>query len=470
MPTQCNQEFLEFHPLDKRQVRGGFDGGTITSDAGGLLLREVEKRTGIIAQFAACFRDHRQAERIEHRVVELVAQRVYGLALGYEDVKDHEELRRDPLLGVLAGKADPTGESRARARDQGKALAGKSTLNRLELTAAEVKEGERYKKIGLDFAAVDRLLGEIFVQAHGEPPKQIILDLDSTDDPLHGNQEGRFFHGYYGHYCYLLLYIFCGEHLLCARLRPANIDGAAGSMEELARLVKQIRQAWPEVGIIVRGDSGFCREELMAWCEAHQVDYVLGLAKNDRLRAEIAAELAQAAGQYQQTGQAARIFKEFTYQTRESWSQARRVVAKAEHLEKGANPRFVVTSLPSAEWAAQALYEELYCARGEMENRIKEQLMLFADRTSTAYLRSNQIRLYFSSVAYLLMQALRRLGLQGTEMAKAQCTTLRLKLLKIGALVRITVRKVWVSMAGGYPYAERFRQVYARLQAGPLRA
>ena len=470
MPTQCNREFLEFHPLDKREVRGGFDGGAITSDAGGLLLREVEKRTGIIQQFASCFRDHRKPERIEHTVKELVAQRVYGLALGYEDLNDHQELRRDPLLGVLVGKADPSGESRSRARDQGKALAGKSTLNRLELTAAEVQEKERYKKITLDFAAVDRLLGEIFVQAHGAPPQQIILDLDSTDDPLHGNQEGRFFHGYYGHYCYLPLYIFCGEHLLCARLRPANIDGAAGSLEELARLVKQLRQAWPEVRIIVRGDSGFCREELMAWCAANQVHFVVGLAKNDRLRAEIAAELAQAAEQYQRTGQAARIFKEFNYQTRESWSRARRVVAKAEHLEKGANPRFVVTSLPSAEWAAQALYEELYCARGEMENRLKEQLMLFADRTSTAYLRSNQIRLYFSGVAYVLMQALRRLGLQGTEMAQAQCSTLRLKLLKIGALIRITVRKVWVSMASGYPYAERFRQVYARLQAMPLRA
>ena len=470
MPTQCNQEFLEFHPLGKREVRGQFDGGAITSDAGGLLLREVEKRTRIIAQFAACFRDHRQVESIEHRVEELVAQRVYGLALGYEDLNDHDELRRDPLLGVLAEKADPSGESRARERDRGKALAGKSTLNQLELTAAEVKEGERYKKIGLDFAAVDRLLGEIFLQAHSEPPKQIVLDLDSTDDPLHGNQEGRFFHGYYGHYCYLPLYIFCGEHLLCARLRTANIDGAAGSVEELARLVKQLRQAWPEVRIIVPGDSGFCREELMAWCEANQVDYVLGLAKNDRLRAEITAELAQAAEQHQQSGRAARIFKEFIYQTRQSWSRARRVVAKAEHLEKGANPRFVVTSLPRAEWAAQALYEELYCARGEMENRIKEQLMLFADRTSTAYLRSNQIRLYFSSVAYLLLQALRRLGLQGTEWAKAQCTTLRLKLLKIGALIRITVRKVWVSMAEGYPYAKRFRQVYAQLQAVSLRA
>ena len=470
MPTQCNREFLGFHPLGKREVRGQFDGGAITSDAGGLLLREVEKRTGIIAQFAGCFRDHRQAERIEHGVEELVAQRVYGLALGYEDLNDHDELRRDPLLGVLAGKADPSGESRARPRDQGEALAGKSTLNRLELTAAEVKEGERYKKIALDFAAVDRLWGDIFLQAHGEPPKQIVLDLDSTDDPLHGNQEGRFFHGYYGHYCYLPLYIFCGEHLLCARLRTADGDGAAGSVEELARLVKQFRQAWPEVRIIVRGDSGFCREELMGWCEANQVDYVLGLAKNDRLRVEITAELGQAAEQYQQTGQAARIFQEFTYQTRDSWSRARRVVAQAEHLQKGANPRFVVTSLPSSAWAAQALYEDLYCARGEMENRIKEQWMLFADRTSTAYLRSNQIRLYFSSAAYALIQALRRLGLQGTEMAKAQCTTVRLRLLKIGELIRITVRKVWVSMDEGYPYAERFGQVDAQLQAVPLRA
>ena len=470
MPTQCTQEFLEFHPLEQREVRGGFDGGVITSDAGGLLLREVEKRTGIIRQFAACFQDQRKAERIEHGVEELVAQRVYGLALGYEDLNDHDQLRRDPRLGVLAGKADPSGQSRARRRDQGKALAGKSTLNRLELTAAEVKEKERYKKITLDFTAVDKLWADLFLQAHGEPPKQIILDLDSTDDLLHGNQEGRFFHGYYGHYCYLPLYIFCGEHLLCARLRTADGDGAAGSVEELARLVQQIRQAWPEVGIVVRGDCGFCREELMAWCEANAVDYVLGLAKNDRLRAEIAAELAQASEQYQQTGQAARIFKEFRYQTRESWERTRRVVAKAEHLEKGSNPRFVVTSLPSQEWAAQALYEELYCARGEMENRIKEQLMLFADRTSTAYLRSNQIRLYFSSVAYSLMQALRRLGLQGTEWAQAQCTSVRLKLLKIGALIRITVRKVWVSMATGYPYAERFRQIYAQLQAVPLRA
>jgi hypothetical protein len=455
--------------LDKREVRGRFDGGAITTDAGGLLLREVEKRTGIVAQFAACFTDHRDPERIEHTVRELVAQRVYGLALGYEDLNDHEELRRDPLLAVLVEKGEPEGKEGARPGDGGQALAGKSTLNRLELTGAEVSEGERYKKIGLDFEAVDRLLVEVFLQAHRQPPKQIILDLDSTDDPLHGNQEGRFFHGYYGHYCYLPLYIFSGEHLLCARLRTSNIDGAAGSVEALERIVVQIRAAWPEVRITVRGDSGFCREELMAWCETQGVDYVLGLAKNSRLTAEIAAELAQAAEQYQRTGQAARIFKEFSYQTHESWSRARRVVAKAEHLEKGANPRFVVTSLLNPEWAAPALYEELYCARGEMENRIKEQLMLFSDRTSTAYLRSNQIRLYFSSVAYLLMQALRRLGLQGTELAKAQCTTLRLKLLKIGALIRMTVRKVWVSLAGGYPYQDLFRQVYTQLQTVPVR-
>ena len=469
MPTQCNQESLQFHPLFRRAVRGQFDGGAITTDAGGLLLREVEKRTGIIAQYAACFTDHRDPARIEHGVEELVGQRVYGLALGYEDLNDHEELRRDPLLAVLVEKPDPTGEQRARERDQGKALAGKSTLNRLELSAAEVSEEERYKKIGLDFEAVDRMLVAVFLQAHREAPKQIVLDLDSTDDPVHGEQEGRFFHGYYGHYCYLPLYIFCGEHLLGARLRVANIDGAAGSVEELARIIGQIRAAWPEVQIIVRGDSGFCREGLMTWCEANQVDYVLGLAKNERLTAEITAELHQAEEECQRTGQAARGFKEFAYQTRESWAQARRVIAKAEHLEKGSNPRFVVTSLPSQAWAARALYEDLYCARGEMENRIKEQLMLFSDRTSTAYLRSNQIRLYFSSVAYLLMQALRRMGLQGTELAKAQCTTLRLKLLKIGALLRITVRKVWVSLASGYPYQELFRQVYAQLQAVPLR-
>ncbi|MGH7412004.1 MAG: IS1380 family transposase [Candidatus Methylomirabilis sp.] len=469
MTTECTEKFFEFHPLPRRQVRGQFDGGVITSDAGGLLLREVEKRTKILERFAACFIDHRDGERIEHTVQELVAQRVYGLALGYEDLNDHDQLRQDPLLAILAEKEDPTGESRVRERDQGKALAGKSTLNRLELTGAVVEEGERYKKVVIDQAAVDRLLVEVFLKAHAQVAAEIILDLDATDDPVHGNQEGRFFHGYYGHYCYLPLYIFSGESLLGARLRPSNIDASAGSVEELSRIVAQIRAAWPEVKITIRGDSGFCREELMSWCEGQRVDYVLGLAKNDRLKAAIAPELAQAAEQHQQTGQAARVFKEFWYQTRESWSRARRVIAKVEHLEKGPNPRFVVTSWSAEAWEARRLYEELYCARGEMENRIKEQLMLFADRTSTAFLRSNQTRLYFSSVAYLLMEALRRLGLKGTELAQAQCSTIRLKLLKIGALIRVTVRKVWVSMAGGYPYTELFARIYARLQAVPLR-
>jgi hypothetical protein len=450
-------------------VRGRFDGGAITSDAGGLLLREVEKRTGILAQFAACFRDHRDPERVEHTVKELVAQRVYALALGYEDLNDHDQLRQDPLLAVLAEKPEPSGENRARQRDQGKALAGKSTLNRLELTAEVVNEAERYKKIALREAAVDRLLVEVFLPAQGEPPPEIVLDLDATDDPVHGNQAGRFFHGYYGHYCYLPLYIFCGEHLLGTRLRSSNIDASAGAVEELERIVGQIRQAWPEVKITIRGDSGFCREELMRWCEAQRVDYVLGLAKNERLKAEIAAELEQAATAYTATGQAARVFKEFTYQTRESWSRARRVIAKAEHLEKGSNPRFVVTSLSPEVWEARALYEELYCARGEMENRIKEQLALFADRTSTAWLRSNQVRLYFSSVAYLLMEALRRLGLAGTELARAQCDTLRWKLLKIGAQIRVTVRRVWISLAEGYVYAALFAHVHAQLRALPLR-
>jgi len=467
--TQCNQESFQFHPLNQRRVVGRFDGGAITSDAGGLLLREVEKLTGIIAKFAAGFTDHRDPLRVEHTVKELVAQRVYALALGYEDLNDHDQLRHDPLLAVLAEKADPSGESRARERDQGKALAGKSTLNRLELTGEVVSAEERYKKIVMDQEAVDRMLVEVFLQAHRDAPQEIVLDLDATDDPVHGNQEGRFFHGYYGHYCYLPLYIFCGDFLLGARLRPSNIDASAGCVEELERIAAQVRAAWPEVRIVVRGDSGFCREELMVWCEQHQVDYVLGLAKNERLKAEIATELEQAASAYAATGQTARVFKEFTYQTRQSWSRARRVVAKAEHLEKGSNPRFVVTSLAPQAWGARRLYEELYCARGEMENRIKEQLSLFADRTSTALLRSNQVRLYFSSVAYLLMEALRRLGLAGTELARVQCDTLRRKLLKIGAQIRITVRKVWVSLAGGYPYAALFAQVWAQLRALPWR-
>jgi Transposase DDE domain group 1 len=459
MTTECTQKTFGFQPLKNREIRAQFDGGAITTEGGGLLLREVEKRTGIVRQFAACFRDYRNPVLIEHTVEELVAQRVYGLALGYEDLNDHEELRKDPLLAVLVEKSDPLEEE----------LAGKSTLNRLELTPETATAKDRYKKIVADHAAIDRLFVDIFLAAHAQAPQEIILDLDATDDPLHGNQEGRFFHGYYGQYCYLPLYIFCGEFLLVARLRPSNIDASAGSLEELQRIVKQIREVWPNVHIVVRGDSGFCREELMAWCEAEHVDYVLGLAKNERLKKKIKKELKQAERQYRETKNVARVFKQFYYKTRKSWSKRRRVVAKAEYLEKGENPRFVVTSLRAEEWAASTLYEQMYCGRGDMENRIKEQLMLFADRTSTAYLRSNQLRLHFSSAAYVLLQMLRRLGLEGTELAKAQCATIRLKLLKIGALIRISVRKVWVSLAGGYPYVALFQQVHKTLRAVPLK-
>jgi len=310
MSTECNQFAFGFHPLKRLEIRAELDGGAITSDGGGLILREGEKRIGIHRQFAACFTDYRNPDLIEHTGAELVAQRVYGLALGYEDLNDHEELRNDPLLAVLVEKGAPGNQ----------ALAGKSTLNRLELTKETVSGKERYKKIALDHGAVDRLLVEVFLEAYPEAPKEIILDLDATDDPLHGNQEGRFFHGYYGNYCYLPLYIFCGEFLLCARLRSSNIDAAAGSVEELQRIVAQIRSAWPQVRMMVRGDSGFCREELMAWCEANRVEYLLGLAKNERLKAEIAQEMGEAKAQNQQTGRAARLFKEFVYQTRESWS------------------------------------------------------------------------------------------------------------------------------------------------------
>jgi hypothetical protein len=466
MKTECSTDRFLFQPLGQREVVGAFDGGTISSDAGGLLLREVEQRTGIMRQFAACFVDHRDPELIEHTVYDLVAQRIYGLALGYEDLNDHDQLRRDPLLALLVGKGDPTGQGRLRARDRGKPLAGKSTLNRLELTPVRADAGSRYKKITADMKGMERLFVELFLQAHPRPPERLVLDFDATDDPVHGEQLGRFFHGYYQEYCFLPLYLFCGDELLGAWLRPADIDGSAGSVKKLAAIVQRIRAVWPNVKIVVRGDSGFCREPLMHWCEENRVDYVFALAKNRRLEAELQEELAQAKQQYEATGHAARVFKDFTYQTRESWSRSRRVVGKAEHLDKGANPRFVVTSLTCAQFDAQTLYEVEYCGRGEMENRIKEQQrFLFADRTSASTMRANQLRLWFSSVAYVLLQALRREGLKNTSMAEAQCDTIRLKLLKIGAQIRVTVRKVWVALAEGYPYEGVFRQVYQNLLA-----
>ncbi len=467
--TECNQDSFYFASPFRREVVARFDGGTMTSDAGALLLHKLEQQTGILRQFAACFTDYRQPDRIEHRLSELIRQRVYGLVLGYEDLNDHDQLRRDPLFAVLNGKEDVKGEQRRRELDRGKPGAGKSTLNRLELTPADANAASRYKKIVLDEQAVDRLWVDLYVQAQRRQPELIVLDLDATDDPVHGEQEGRFFHGYYREYCYLPLYIFAGEHLLCARLRGADRDAAAGSLQEVQRIVQQLRQVWPTAAIVLRADSGFCREALMAWCEQAGVDYVFGLAQNSRLRRIIGRQLQEARQEFARTGKAARVFTEFSYRTRKSWTRERRVIAKAEHLAKGENPRFMVTSWGSEQRPARALYEQFYCARGEMENRIKEQqLALFADRTSTAYLRSNQIRLYFSSLAYGLLMALRRLGLKGTAMAQAQCNTIRLRLLKIGAQIRVTVRRIWISMASGHPGVALFQQAYENLAAlGP---
>ena len=468
--TECTQTSFTFADHGRRQVVARFDGGMITSDGGAMLLRQTEQRSGIVRQFAACFRDHRQPAQVEHSVRELVSQRVYGLALGYEDLNDHDQLRSDPLLALLSGKQDLEGKQRRRAQDRGKAGAGKSTLNRLELTPAKAGAQSRYKKIVLDTGAADRLLTSLYIQSQPCQPERIVLDLDATDDALHGRQEGRFFHGYYGHYCYLPLYIFAGDKLLCARLRPSNIDASAGSLEEVRRIVEQLRRVWPEVEILLRADSGFCRDEIMSWCENQGVDYVFGLAKNERLERLIKRRMKLARRRFAKRGKAARAFGDFRYRTRTSWARGRRVVAKAEYLAKGENPRFVVTSLTPKQAAAQHLYETIYCARGEMENRIKEQqLGLFADRTSTALLRSNQIRLYFSSIGYCLLETLRRLGLAGTKMARAQCTTIRLRLLKIGARIRITARKVWISLATGYAWAGVFAQAYENLERGEPR-
>lgn len=457
--------YLDFPVLGSRQVVASFDGGDISSDGGSLLLRKVEELTGIVRQFAACFTDHRNPALIEHTVPEMVAQRVYGLALGYEDLNDHDQLRHDPLLASVVGKLDPTGRSRARERDRGKALAGKSTLNRLELTPTGADETSRYKKIVCSTRAVEDLFADLFLQAHPEAPDRIVLDLDATDDPIHGHQLGRFFHGYYKNYCFLPLYIFCGDHLLCARLRPSDIDASAGALKQVQRIVARIRQVWPEVRIVIRADSGFCRDSIMTWCEGNRVDYIFGLAQNPRLLKSITEELGQAQQQYEASQAPARIFVDRTYQTLDSWSRQRRVVAKAEHLEKGSNPRFVVTSLDRQLHPAQELYERDYCSRGEMENRIKEQqLHLFADRTSAGSMRANQIRMFFSAIAYALLEALRRLGLEGTSMAQAQCQTIRLRLLKIGALVQVTVRKVWVRLASSCPSADVFRQVCRNLE------
>jgi hypothetical protein len=463
--TECSAQPLEFHALGRRQVVGAFDGGAISSDGGVVLLREVEARSRIIARLAQQFHDGRDARLIEHSVQELVAQRVLGLALGYEDLNDHGRLRLDPLLALAVGKRDPSGQDRLMEQDRGKALASASTLNRLELSPAAGGEPDRYKKIIADHAGMDDLLVDCFLEAHAQAPEEIWLDLDATDDPLHGEQEGRFFHGYYDCYCYLPLYIFSGEHALCARLRTADQDASSGSVEELTRILARIRARWPHTRILVRADSGFCREEIMAWCEANAVDFVLGLAGNARLQTLSAVACADALLAHLASGAASRVFDEFPYATVKTWSRERRVVVKAEHLSGGANPRYVVTSLSAARADARTLYEDLYCARGDMENRIKEQqLDLFADRLSTHTLRANQLRLYFSTFAYVLLCALRRLALPGTDLARAQCGSIRTRLLKCGAQIRISVRRVVIAFSEAFALQAVFMAALHNLQ------
>lgn len=456
MQTECITEVFGFAPVEGRKVVAGFDGGAMTSDAGALLLGATDRVIGLVDRLAQCFADARHPALIEHELRTLIGQRVFALALGYEDLIDHDVLRHDPVMAVLAGKLA------ARRRDYAP-VAGKSTLNRLELSTMTAT---RYHKISHDAGAIERLFVDQFVQAHRQAPKQIVLDLDATDDPLHGHQEGRFFHGYYDCYCYLPLYVFCGRHLLAARLRRANIDAAAGAVEEIGRIITQIRRHWPKVRVLLRADSGFAREALMAWCEANRVDYLFGLARNNRLVAEIASELEQAAEESRRTARPARRFKDFMWTTRDSWSLRRRVIGKAEHTTGEANPRFVVTSLAASECRARHLYEKIYCARGEMENRIKEcQSDLFADRTSTATMCANQLRLWFASMAYVLICALRRIALRHTQFAKATCGTIRLKLFRIGALVRISVRRITIAMASGCLYQHEFAAAHGKLAA-----
>ena len=452
--TECIQSGFGFGVSGSREIVARFDGGTISSDGGAFLLRQTDRRLNLLPRLAECFLDGRKQIRVEHSVAEMLSQRIYGLALGYEDINDHEQLRTDPVFGILAGRDELE-----------KPLAGKSTLNRMELGAGVT---DRYKKITFWKSAVDELMVKLFVESYEKAPAEIVLDVDTTDLPLHGKQEGRFFHGYYGNYCYLPLYVFCGDHVLCARLREASHDAAFGCREEIERIVAQIRTAWPEVKIILRGDSGFCRNDLMNWCEDNKVDFLFGLAKNKRLVRIIGADLHAAMELWKQTAKPARIFSEFRYGAKKTkkggWDRERRVVAKAEHIDGKQNPRFVVTSLTGEECAAQELYEQRYCERGNMENRIKEQFCLFADRVSAETMRANQMRLYLSAMAYILVSGLRRVGLKGTELAQAQVSTIRTKLLKIGAQIRVTVRKVWVSMASSYPWQGLYQQVWSNLR------
>jgi len=452
MQTHCSADSLDFGTSAGRRLVGGFDGGAITSNGGVLLLGAADRAIRLTDRIARCFRDLRSPEWITHSLENLIKQRVYGLALAYEDLIDHDQLRHDPALAATLGRPED-------------ALAGKSTLNRLE-HAGKIGH-ERNHKIDHDAQAFESLFVDVFLDSYREPRSFMVIDLDATDDPLYGNQEGRHFHGYYDCYCYLPLYIFCDRHLLAAKLRSSSVDAATGCTQEVARIVAQIRACWPQVRIVIRADSGFCRDDLMAWCEENGVEYVLGLAGNARLLAGIAPELRLARRRARRTGCPARVFKDFRYRTLDSWSAERRVIGKAEWTQGEGNPRFIVTNVHAAHGDARFLYERLYCQRGEMENRIKEcQTDLFADRTPTPTMRANQLRLWLSSLAYVLLCAVRRIGLAGTKLENATCGTIQLQMLKIGALVTVSVRRVKVAFASSCPASDVFTRAARRLCTG----
>lgn len=473
--TPRSQAFL-FEDLGSRKVAADFSGGHLSSDGGLLLLRQLNSSLGLTRGLASCFVDQRKQRFVEHSLPELLAQRVLGLVAGYEDLNDHDTLRRDPLMAVIVGKEDPLGLERHCARDKGNALASDSTLNRLELGNSK-KSGAH--KIQANHEQIEALLVQKGVGTLHKKTREVVIDLDATDNPIHGNQEGRFFHGYYGHHCYLPLYAFIGEVPVWAELRTSDLDASRGSLRALQAIVAAVRRRCPRARIIVRGDSGFCREELMAWCEAQTplVYYCFGLAGNGRLRQELENAFFAARAKACMVGGVARVFREFEYRTLESWSRARRVIGKAEVLHDKDNPRFIVTNLPAEGFAGDAkgrfeaasLYENFYCARGNMENQIKQQLMdLHADRTSTHFMASNQLRLWLSTFAYFLLERLRTLALKGTVLERATAGTIRLRLLKIGALITVSVRRVSIRLASGFALQDVFEKASRALRNLPL--
>ena len=458
MKTQCTQSQFELQEIGGKSVTVKNDGARISSDGGLLLLAQLERKYGIIARVSDAFVDLRNPRLVQHELVPLLKQRIYGLCQGYEDINDHDSWRSDPLLAIACGKVPGA-----------TMLAGKGTLNRLELGAKATDAKSRYKNIRYHEDRLPSTFIELFMKLHPagrKPPKEIIIDVDATDDPVHGNQEGRIFNGYYDEYCYLPLYMFIDSIPVWAELMTADKDPATGVVPALERIIPAIRLLWKKTRIILRGDSGFCRTDILEWCEQNDIYYIIGLPKNRRLTRAIGGSIQAVADAWKKTGEPQRIFRDIRYKTKNTWKKARRVIGKAEHLELGANPRFIVTNLETEYGDARSLYEDLYCARGNMENRIKEQkLFMFASRLSTHTLRANQLRLYFSTIAYLFMAILRIGHADDPDIATAQASTIRLRYLKVGAQVSVSTRRIVVHIPESYPYWNSWLKMHAQLSA-----